>query len=87
MSKPSVLFSPVWPQKLTAMRLKNGRTFFDPTMGRMKHCARCDEHWPADSEFFYTIPKNKDGLDGWCKACHREFKAGLGAYKLNNEFH
>lgn len=34
-----------------------------------KYCRRCDEWWPADTEFFFRNMKTKDGLGYTCKAC------------------
>ena len=75
MATAVTLFSPIWPNNITNIRLKNGKAVIT-AIGREKLCPRCKEYWPADSEFFYTTHRNKDGLDNWCKACYREWKAG-----------
>lgn len=37
-----------------------------------KRCNKCDEHWPADTEFFYRQAGRPDGLGSICKACYSE---------------
>lgn len=37
-----------------------------------KHCPRCNEDWPADTDFFHADAKNSDGLSYCCKACQTE---------------
>jgi hypothetical protein len=37
-------------------------------LGREIFRGRCQEFWPADSEFWYSGQT-------WCKACYREWKA------------
>jgi len=37
-----------------------------------KLCKKCDEHWPADSEFFYRRVSSADGLSDTCKACYAD---------------
>lgn len=37
-----------------------------------KRCNKCDEHWPADTEFFYRQAGRPDGLGSICKACYAE---------------
>jgi hypothetical protein len=39
-----------------------------------KRCARCQEYWPADCEFFHSGNGDLDGLHGWCKACLYEWR-------------
>lgn len=34
-----------------------------------KTCARCDESWPADTEFFTTDRAQPDRLSERCRAC------------------
>lgn len=41
-------------------------------MSEVKFCVRCDECWPADSEFFFANSGSRDGFDKYCKACHSE---------------
>lgn len=40
--------------------------------GLEKYCAKCDEWWPADAEFFFSDPTGIAGLFYCCKACYRE---------------
>ena len=42
------------------------------TDGTEKFCAKCDEWWPADLEFFFNDPGGAVGLFYCCKACYRE---------------
>lgn len=35
-----------------------------------KLCTRCDDYWPADSEFYYSTSDGR--LNSWCKACVNE---------------
>jgi hypothetical protein len=59
-------------EKLLALRLKSGIYKYED--GELfKRCSRCKEHWPADSEFFYSV-KTGDGLNDWCKACYQEWR-------------
>ena len=37
-----------------------------------KRCNKCDEFWPADTEFFYRQAGRPDGLGSICKACYAE---------------
>lgn len=39
-----------------------------------RHCNKCDEYWPADSEFFFSAGSKGDGLTNWCKACYVEWR-------------
>src|SRR4051794_35457213 len=36
----------------------------------MKRCRKCDEHKPATD--FRLNAKMRDGLDSWCRECHRK---------------
>lgn len=44
----------------------------DPTP--TKHCPKCDETKSATSEYFGIDKTRKDGLDGHCKACRKEYR-------------
>ena len=35
-------------------------------------CTKCNESWPADTEFFFTDKLKKLGLSHTCKACYEE---------------
>lgn len=37
-----------------------------------RHCALCDDWWPADREFFGSAPKSFLGLHSHCLACTSE---------------
>lgn len=69
----SVLICPIWPEQLTTRRLKSGKARFSE-VGREILCSPCKEYWPADTEFFHSVPSQKDGLNGWCKACYAEWQ-------------
>lgn len=43
--------------------------------GLEKHCKRCEEWWPADTEFFFSDPGGQGGLFYCCKACYREWQS------------
>jgi hypothetical protein len=68
--------APVWPSNLLKIRLNSGKAIFS-TVGLEKRCSRCCDYWPADSEFFYTVPSKADGLNDWCKACCNENRRKL----------
>lgn len=38
-----------------------------------KSCTKCQEAWPADTEFFHREPRNADGLTGECIACKSHY--------------
>lgn len=48
----------------------------DDELGLEKQCSRCEEWWPADTEFFNHARSERGGLHVWCRACsieqHRE---------------
>lgn len=39
---------------------------------KQKLCKKCGEHWPADTEFFWSDKSAADGLYFCCKACYAE---------------
>lgn len=47
-------------------------TYREAAEGLEKRCTRCQDYWPADSEFFYANRGKSDGLGGTCKACYLE---------------
>jgi len=49
-----------------------------------KLCKKCDEYWPADSEFFYRQAAKPDGLSDICKACYAELPS---VQKRNRDKH
>jgi hypothetical protein len=74
------LYSPIWPPEVTARGLKFERVKFTDA-GREKRCPRCDEFWPADTEFYYSTPSKADGLSSWCKSCYLTWKQEKAAEK------
>ena len=54
------------PEPATHTRLRQ------VTEGTEKYCPKCDEWWPADTEFFFSHPSGVAGLFYCCKACYRE---------------
>lgn len=38
----------------------------------MKVCRKCSDSLPADTEFFYSDRRSKDGLRSVCKVCYSE---------------
>ncbi|MEK6788475.1 MAG: hypothetical protein AABY68_05950 [Pseudomonadota bacterium] len=42
-----------------------------------KTCAKCNEQFPADREFFYGARREKDGLRSICKACYEALPSVL----------
>lgn len=40
-------------------------------LGPQKRCPKCEEFWPADSEF-YSLRKSRGTLSSWCRACTTE---------------
>lgn len=68
-------------EKLAAFRLRK-RYQKDENGNLEKQCYRCQDFWPADTEFF-TQQLNVDGLSGLCKACQAE-KRELKHAAINN---
>jgi hypothetical protein len=56
---------------LTASHVPHERLRATPE-GLEKLCAKCDEWWPADREFFFDDPEGVHRLFYCCKACYRE---------------
>lgn len=42
------------------------------TAPKLKRCAACARHLPADTEHFYASRKSKDGLQARCRSCQTE---------------
>jgi hypothetical protein len=69
----------VWPigQQAAAVK-KTARTSKNVRLGEAgteHYCSRCKDWWPADLEFFYPSSSGRNGLNDWCKACYREWRA------------
>jgi hypothetical protein len=58
-----------------AEKLHNG------AMPAEKTCTRCNESWPADTEFFraQSKPRQPNRLAPWCRACEADQKAAARA--------
>jgi hypothetical protein len=39
-----------------------------------KHCTRCKEEKPLNSEYFPLHNKTKSGFDSWCRSCRNGYK-------------
>lgn len=39
-----------------------------------KYCLRCQDWWPADTDFFHADKVVKGGLCSWCKACVAQYR-------------
>lgn len=68
----AVLYSPIWPAKILRIRLNNGKAIIS-NIGRELQCSKCNEYWPADTQFYHSKPCVKSGLQDWCKACYNEW--------------
>ena len=69
-------FAPVCPiPNPAALRqgFKLGR-YLITDIGLERYCSKCEEFWPADTEFFWTAPSNATGLHCYCKACYASWK-------------
>ncbi len=41
---------------------------------RQKKCSRCHKEMLMSLDFFSKNKTSRDGLSGWCKGCHKEYK-------------
>ena len=48
-----------------------------------KTCSKCHEQWPADTEFFYREPGNRDGLRDECIACKSSYDSCRNAGRFS----
>lgn len=46
----------------------------DDIVGRQRKCARCNDFWPMDTEFFMSI---RYKLDNTCRACQLSLRESL----------
>lgn len=67
-------YSPIWFDKRPSVQKSARRvTSIKFEMGeRLKYCKRCDDFFPADTEFFNEAKSRKVGLSSWCRACNDE---------------
>jgi len=65
----------VEPETLVKMLVKETYRYDETDDVLEKRCSTCREYWPADSEFFFTMPASYDGLHCMCKACVVESRA------------
>lgn len=68
------VFCPLPPAALLHARLESGK-YQMTVIGLEKHCPKCKTYWPADTEFFYSVPSSNDGLNIWCRACYCDWRA------------
>lgn len=61
------LYCPLPTARQREKGLRSGKLALT-AIGLECRCHKCQEYWPADTEFFYsTLSK---GLHCWCKACY-----------------
>lgn len=48
-----------------------------------KTCTKCQEQWPADTEFFHRERRNADGLTGECIACKASYDSCRSAGRFS----
>ena len=53
------------------------RWSYDPELGLTRYCPTCDEHWPADAEFWYVEPLRPTAWH--CRACKAENRRRVAA--------
>ncbi len=66
-------YCPLPSRRVLTNALRAGRYRLG-TLGLERYCRRCDEFWPADTEFFNACRTEPTGLNAWCKACNSEAK-------------
>lgn len=73
-------FCPIQDRDAMIRRLtRKGTIWRLADLGLEKRCSRCQEYWPADTEFWFSEPQSAGGLSSWCKACFREWRSGWRA--------
>lgn len=73
-------------ESLKALRLKRQVYRFSEDGDLEKRCNKCNEYWPADTEFFYSNEGKGDGLSGYCKACYIENRYPTGRGSVGHKF-
>lgn len=63
-------YCPVPPAQYLEKMLERGVYVFSEVGELERLCNLCDEYWPADTEFWFTAPRDKGGLFYCCKACY-----------------
>lgn len=53
---------------------RSKRLKIDPLQGLMQQCYRCEEWWPATTEFYNRAPKRPIGVGAPCRACKAEMR-------------
>ncbi len=66
-------YCPLVPAARLARWLQRGKYIYT-ALGLERLCNHCGEFWPADTEFFYSVPSQPGGLNEWCKACYRDWR-------------
>ncbi|MCY1411802.1 hypothetical protein D9M71_271940 [compost metagenome] len=66
-------FCPIPTQQTIKQGLKSGR-YVLTDLGLERRCSKCNDTWPADTEFFWSAPSTGAGLHCWCKACYLAWK-------------
>jgi hypothetical protein len=59
-------------KKFLYQKLNGGLYIFEDVDQLNKKCKKCNEFWPATSEFFRRHKTSPDGLFTQCKACESE---------------
>lgn len=65
-------FCPLQRPELVARRLRTGKCI-RTEVGLEKHCPKCDDYWPMDTEFWFAS-KTEDGLFAWCRSCYTKHR-------------
>lgn len=50
-----------------------------------KKCSKCEQHYPANTDFFNKLARSKDGLDYMCKECKKEQRKKWNRKPLSKE--
>ncbi len=57
---------------MDTLSIANEREIINEDGELERQCAKCEEWWPADPEFFHRNPRHPRGLHIYCKACMSE---------------